>query len=165
MVLLLFSVSREVRVRDSRTEGTNECCNRQYCRTSVFAETVGEYLVPSFFKSITEVVQQFYKDKTSGKRSHRGVSQALKRSVKTFHKTLIERWRFYRKLTEEQPISHSLRTEEITDFFATMWNLKIGDNDNRYDEYLEEFVPDYTFAYEAEFYCRKRISCAEGAVV
>ncbi|VDN03624.1 unnamed protein product [Thelazia callipaeda] len=39
---------------------------------------------------------------------------------------------------EEQPVSHNVGTEEIREFWATMWNSKMEeDDDSRHNEYLE----------------------------
>ncbi|VDN03645.1 unnamed protein product [Thelazia callipaeda] len=66
------------------------------------------------------------------------------------------RRRFYRSLTEEQPMSHIVRTEEIGDFWGMIWNFGMEKyDDTQHNEYLEEFVSGdevhHTFSSKAEF--------------
>ncbi|KAI4293463.1 hypothetical protein PAPHI01_2737, partial [Pancytospora philotis] len=52
----------------------------------------------------------------------------------------LYRGRFYKQLTEEHTVAHSVPQEEIAGFWSTMWNERERDKE-AYDEYLLTFVP------------------------
>jgi hypothetical protein len=66
----------------------------------------------------------------------------------------LYRRRFYRQLSEEKPVEHSVTEDEIKAYWATMWNHREVDA-SQYDEYLEHFIPekrrDEIFPSVAEF--------------
>ncbi|KAI5171247.1 hypothetical protein PAEPH01_1591 [Pancytospora epiphaga] len=52
------------------------------------------------------------------------------------------RKRFYRHLSEENPVKHNVKQEEIKAFWFAMWNNRKGEN-SKYDKYSEEFGSDH----------------------
>ena len=53
----------------------------------------------------------------------------------------LYRRRFYRQLTEEKPVEHSVPESAIKDYWSTMW-IERPSNSAEYSEYLEDFLND-----------------------
>ncbi|VDN05637.1 unnamed protein product [Thelazia callipaeda] len=95
----------------------------------------------------SQVAQQCYEEMTKHEKKPSMWKANIEKNIGeiNIYKTLTERY-LAGEILECKNLKETEKcmkgTEEIRKVWATMWNSKMGEDDNRHNEYPEEFIPD-----------------------